>query len=220
MPVFEVFNDDGYFQIDSLYPNLRLVQHQIVTCDQPQSGPAAPNIYYTKDIAVSGQQNPVIAFRCGTRCASVGVGWDGTNYNHRFSTYGQANVEYWAFATTPEHVPVGMEVYAPDGTFIWSSKDKPAKLAGNWTAPPLDLGASASGDAPGVNTLAVVMNSASMGMTGTASGSIMWPACVAMSGANHFDVIVDTAFRSVVPYTGGIMRPGVITLTLLDVYGQ
>ncbi len=138
---FECWNDSGYTQIDSRYPNLRMVQRGALSIAIRLS-PATTNPLrkrYYRDIVVNAS-NPIVAFRCGTHCTSIGVGFNGSSYTHRFYTEGQAYVDYWAFADAPAPISAGLEVYSESGQLVFTSKDQPAKVIGQLQPPSMRFG--------------------------------------------------------------------------------
>jgi hypothetical protein len=218
-PVFECWNDNGYRQIDSLYPNLRLVAKGSVSCDQAYPTDVHNNFKF-RDISVAAS-NPIIAFRSFADCASCGVGFDGNTYNHRFFTRGVANVDYWCFADTPAPINVGLEVFRDDGTLIFTSKDQPAKVVGNSNV------ASGSPYSQGTDAqqLAVVANSATFTLRGVFFGTSTKYGSVSaytarMLGGGGVAWGFSEIYMALPQYNGNTLDAATQNYTLLDTYGQ
>ncbi len=134
---FECWNDSGYHQIDSEYPNLRLVQKGSVYCETPIPGDQNASGYIA-DIAVPGLAS-VIGYRCVTApVASTPLSNDGTTYRHRFNTGHavrdlpqKAWVDWWAFSLNPADVHAGLQIFNQAGQLVFTSQDRPAKVCGN-----------------------------------------------------------------------------------------
>ena len=216
---FECWNDSRYMQIDSLYPNLRLVQKGSVYCANAIPGDQNPRQCFFGDITVNAG-NPVIAFRCTTTCTSVGLGFSGSNYNHRFYTRGQAYVDYWAFADSPAPVSAGLEVYAPDGRLVFTSKDQPAKVIGNYTAPVLVRGGSTQVNFGGVQQLAIIQNSCTFGLFKDNNRTPIWAYQSRVTGNGTLYLLFDLISYAPPAYGGGDIFPTNNNYTLLDTAGQ
>jgi hypothetical protein len=217
---FECWNDAGYTQIDSQYPNLRLAQKGTVYCDQAIPGDlATAGQCFYRDIAVSAA-NPVIAFRCGTHCASVGIGFDGSTYNHRFYTRGQAFVDYWCFADAPAPITAGLEVYNQAGQLVFTSKDRPAKVIGNYQAPTLPRGGSVEFGVAGAARLAIIQNSATFGLFAAPIRAPIWAYQARITDAATLSIAFNTISVAPPAYGGADLFPTNNNYTLLDTAGQ
>jgi hypothetical protein len=117
--------------------------------------------------------NPIIALRCDAYCSSIGVGFDGTNYTHRFYTRGQANVDYWVFSDQPQGVGAGLEVYNQASQLVFASGDKPAKVCGNIEVDGSLLHKTNEFNFAGIRRLAVVVASTDMNQAASASFTII-----------------------------------------------
>jgi hypothetical protein len=225
---FECWNDSGYYQIDSEFPNLRLVQKGSVYCDTWNPGGSSGN--YTGDISVPAEA-AVIAFRSASRpCGSNAISYGGGVYNHRFTLSRYYNevagspgwVDYWAFALSPAPVSAGLQVFNQAGQLVFTSKDRPAKVLGNQNVQP-PQGASTDMQVLSAKYLAVVQNSATFGMFMDQfwQGLEHWTGYTAkMMNANtvRIQILDIKVWES--PYSGGAMTPGFNNYLFLDVDGQ
>lgn len=217
---FECWNDSGYTQIDSVYPNLRQVQSGQVFCDQAIPGDVNPlTRRYYRDIALNAD-NPIVAFRCSSWCCSVGVGFNGTNYTHRFYTENRSWVDYWAFADAPAPITAGMEVYNQAGKLVFTSKDRPAKVMGQFQPPVLTFRQSVEFNIAGIRNLAVIVNSATFGMVGLLRTVQIRAYHARITNNATLAVSFDAVQETPPPYSGGEVFPTNNNYTLLDVYGQ
>lgn len=225
---FECWNDQQYAQIDSQYPNLRLVQKGSVYCDQQPADmllTGLPSEYsYYRDITIDAD-TPTVSFRCTDFCHSAGMGYSGNTFRHRFWTRGKQWVDYWLFADKPVSVGHGIEVFNQSGQLVYTSKDKPAKVYGNWNAPTLPVWGQSQVNFGGVRQLAVIANAATWGIASYPFGgrryTDIWGFGVRVTGAGDLTVYYRRIYVSTArEYGGNSLFPANNNYTLLDSAGQ